>query len=110
MANSSRTEEAVLNVIDLYTWPTPNGHKVQIMLEELGVRYNVFPVDITQGQQFHLDYLALNPNHKVPTIVDSEGPDGSPLAVFETGAILIYLAEKYSRFLPTGARMPCVNG
>jgi GST-like protein len=92
-------------VIDLHTWPTPNGHKVQIMLEELGVRYNVFPVDITQGRQFHPDYLALNPNHKVPTIVDSEGPDGSPLAVFETGAILIYLAEKYGRFLPTGARM-----
>lgn len=88
-------------MIHLYTWPTPNGHKVQIMLEELSVRYDVVPVDITQGKQFDPTYLALNPNNKVPTIVDDEGPDGSPFAVFETGAILIYLAEKFGRFLPS---------
>lgn len=87
-------------MIDLYTWPTPNGHKVQIMLEEVGVPYDVHPVDITEGAQFDAAYLALNPNNKVPTIVDRDGPDGAPYVVFETGAILMYLAEKTGRFLP----------
>jgi len=87
-------------VIHLYTWPTPNGHKVQIMLEELDLKYDVVPIDITQGKQFDPTYLALNPNNKVPTIVDDDGPEGRPFVVFETGAILIYLAEKFGRFLP----------
>ncbi len=87
-------------MIDLYTWPTPNGHKVQIMLEEVGLAYTVHPVDITEGDQFAADYLALNPNNKVPTIVDHDGPNGRPYTVFETGAILIYLAEKTGALLP----------
>lgn len=94
-------------MIELYTWPTPNGHKVQMMLEETGLPYEVIPVDITRGEQFADAYLAINPNNKVPTIVDRavdrDGPDGSPYAVMETGAILLYLAEKAGRFLPTGA-------
>jgi GSH-dependent disulfide-bond oxidoreductase len=91
-------------MIHLYTWPTPNGHKVQILIEELGVPYEVHPIDIIRGAQFDPGYLSLNPNNKVPTIVDDEGPDGTPMTVFETGAILIYLAEKYGRFLPSEAR------
>ncbi|WFU82478.1 glutathione S-transferase N-terminal domain-containing protein [Bradyrhizobium sp. CIAT3101] len=91
-------------MIKLYTWPTPNGHKVQIMLEEIGLPYSVHPIDITQGAQFEPAYLALNPNNKVPTIVDEEGPDGRPFTVFETGAILIYLAEKTGRFMPSDPR------
>lgn len=90
-------------MIHLYTWPTPNGHKVQIMLEEVGVLYTVHPIDITHGAQFDPNYLALNPN-KVLTIVDEDGPDGEPLTVFETGAILIYLAEKTGQLMPTAPR------
>jgi GST-like protein len=88
-------------VIDLYTWPTPNGQKAQIVLEEVGLPYRVVPVNITKGEQFHRDYLALNPNNKVPTIVDHE-PRGTtrPFAVFESGAILLYLAEKSGRLIP----------
>lgn len=91
-------------MIKLYTWPTPNGHKVQIMLEEVGLPYSVHPIDITQGAQFDPTYLALNPNNKVPTIVDEEGPDGKPITVFETGAILIHLAEKTGRFMSSDLR------
>lgn len=87
-------------MIYLYTWPTPNGHKVQIMLEEVGLPYTVHPVDITRGAQFEPHYLALNPNNKVPTIVDEGGPHGKPFTVFETGAILIYLAEKTGQLMP----------
>ncbi len=87
-------------MIELYTWPTPNGHKVQILLEETGLPYTARPVDITAGAQFDPDYLAVNPNRKVPAILDREGPGGGPYAVFESGAILIYLAEKAGRFLP----------
>src|ERR1700716_3610425 len=94
-------------MIKLYTWPTPNGYKVQIMLEEVGVPYTVHPIDITRGAQFDSNYLALNPNNKVPTIVDDEGPDGAPITVFETGAILIYLAEKTGRFIPSDGRARC---
>jgi GST-like protein len=89
-------------MIDLYTWPTPNGFKVSILLEELGLPYNVIPVDIGKGAQFEPDYLKLNPNNKMPTIVDNEGPDGRPYAVMESGAILIYLADKHGKFLPKG--------
>jgi GSH-dependent disulfide-bond oxidoreductase len=94
-------------MIELYTWPTPNGHKVQIMLEEIGMPYTIHPIDITRGAQFDPDYLALNPNNRVPTIVDEDGPDGAPITVFETGAILIYLAEKTGRFIPSEARARC---
>jgi GST-like protein len=87
-------------MIDLYTWTTPNGRKISIMLEELGLPYAVRPIDIRANEQFKPEYVALNPNSKIPTIVDSEGPDGKPLAVFESGAILIYLAEKTDKFLP----------
>lgn len=87
-------------MIDLYTWFCPNGHKVHIMLEETGLDYTVKPVSIVSGDQFEDAYRALNPNAKVPTIVDHEGPEGAPLTVFETGAILIYLAEKTGQFMP----------
>lgn len=81
-------------MIDLYTWGTPNGRKVSIMLEELGLDYRVHTVDITQDEQFAPEFLKLNPNNKIPVIVDDDGPDDAPITVFETGAILIYLAEK----------------
>lgn len=88
-------------MIDLYTWSTSNGRKASIMLEELGADYTVHPIDIGKGDQFTPEYLAINPNGKIPAIVDSDGPGGAPITVFESGAILIYLAEKYGRFLPT---------
>ena len=91
-------------MIDLYTWSTPNGRKVSIMLEEVGLAYTVHPVDIRKGEQHEPDFVAISPNHKIPAIVDTEGPDGKPFALFESGAILIYLAEKtQSPLLPTGA-------
>ena len=91
-------------MIDLYTWSTPNGRKVSIMLEEVGLAYTVRPVDIRKGEQHKPDFLAISPNNKIPAIVDSQGPDGTPFALFESGAILIYLAEKTkSALLPTGA-------
>ncbi len=91
-------------MIDLYTWRTPNGRKASIMLEEVGLPYRVHAIDLGAADQTTPDYLALNPNGKIPTIVDQDGPDGKPLTVFESGAILIYLAEKTGRFLPTDAR------
>ena len=86
--------------IQLYTWGTPNGRKVSIALEELGLPYDVHPIDITKDQQFDPAYLKISPNNKIPAIVDPEGPDGKPLALFESGAILIWLAEKTGRLLP----------
>jgi GST-like protein len=88
-------------MIDLYTSPTPNGFKVSIMLEETTLPYTVIPIDINKGDQFDRDYLKLNPNNKIPTIVDSDGPDGGPYTVFESGAILMYLAEKSGLLMPT---------
>lgn len=88
-------------MIDLYTWPTPNGFKVSIMLEEIGLPYNVIPIDIGTGDQFDPDYLKINPNNKMPSIVDQDGPDGKPYPMFESGAILMYLAEKSGRFMPS---------
>jgi GST-like protein len=82
-------------VIDAYSWPTPNGHKVHIMLEEIGCPYRVLPINIRIGDQFTAAFRRLNPNGKIPAIVDPEGPDGQPITVFESGAILIYLAQKY---------------
>ncbi len=91
-------------MIDLYTWPTPNGHKVHIMLEEVGLAYKVHPIDIGAGDQFDPAFLAISPNNKMPAITDHEGPDGAPISIFESGAILIYLAEKTGRFLPSEPR------
>ncbi|MDX1541388.1 MAG: glutathione S-transferase N-terminal domain-containing protein [Geminicoccaceae bacterium] len=91
-------------MIDLYTWPTPNGHKVHIMLEECGLSYTVHPIDIGAGDQFDPAFLKISPNNKMPAMVDPDGPDERPISLFESGAILIYLAEKTGRFLPTDAR------
>lgn len=91
-------------MITLYTWGTPNGRKISIALEELGLDYTVRAVDITRGEQLAPDFLALNPNHKIPVIVDDDGPDGAPITLIESGAILIYLAEKTGRLLPTEPR------
>lgn len=86
--------------IQLYSLPTPNGVKVSAMLEEVGLAYEAHLVDIMKGDQFTPEFLSLNPNNKIPAILDPEGPNGKPLALFETGAILIYLAEKTGKFLP----------
>ena len=92
-------------MIDLYTWATPNGRKVSIMLEELGLDYTIHEVDISKGQQREPEFLAISPNNKIPGIVDSDGPGGEPIKMFETGAILIYLAEKESSELyPSDSR------
>jgi GST-like protein len=87
-------------MIDLYSWPTPNGHKVHVMLEECALPYRVHPVDIGAGEQFAPDFLAISPNNKIPAMVDSDGPGGRPFALFESGAILIYLAAKTGQLLP----------
>ncbi len=87
-------------MIDLYSWATPNGHKVHIMLEECGLPYRVHAVDIGAGDQFKPAFLQISPNNKIPAITDSEGPDGRPISLFESGAILLYLAAKTSRLLP----------
>ena len=86
-------------MIDLYSWATPNGHKIHIMLEECGLSYRAHPVDIGQGDQFKAEFLALNPNHRIPAITDSDGPDGKPISLFESGAILLYLAGKTGKFV-----------
>jgi GSH-dependent disulfide-bond oxidoreductase len=91
-------------MIDLYTWTTPNGRKVSIMLEECGLPYRVHKIDIGKGEQFAPEYLKINPNGKIPGIVDPDGPDGKPIAMMESGAILVYLAGKIGRFLPKSAR------
>jgi GST-like protein len=87
-------------MIILYAWPTPNAHKVSIMLEECALDYEVATVDITAGDQFKPEFLALSPNNRMPAVIDHDGPDGGDVAVFESGAILIYLAEKCGKFLP----------
>ena len=87
-------------MIQLYTWATPNGKKVSVMLEELELPYEVHPINIAKGDQLKPEYLAINPNNKIPAIIDSDGPDGKPLKLFESGAILMYLAEKTGKFLP----------
>lgn len=90
--------------IDLYYFPTANGHKITIMLEELGVPYTVHPIHIGKGEQFAPEFLAISPNNRIPAIVDPEGPGGAPISVFESGAILKYLAEKFGKFYPTDPR------
>ncbi len=91
-------------MIDVYTWPTPNGHKVHIMLEETGLPYRVHAVNIGKGDQFTPEFLAISPNNKIPAIVDDEGPDGTPMSLFESGAILLYLASKTGMLLPESIR------
>ena len=91
-------------MIQVYSWPTPNGHKVHIMLEECRLAYRVHPVDIGAGEQFTPDFLAISPNNKIPAITDSEGPDGQPISLFESGAILLYLAGKTGKLLPADVR------
>ncbi|OAN48419.1 glutathione S-transferase N-terminal domain-containing protein [Magnetospirillum moscoviense] len=91
-------------MIELYTWGTPNGRKVSIMLEECGLPYRVHPIDIGKGDQFASGFLAINPNSKIPAIIDTDGPGGQPLSLFESGAILIYLAEKTGCLLPSDPR------
>lgn len=90
-------------MIDLYTWSTPNGRKISILLEALGLEYRVHPVNILKDEQFTPAFLAISPNNKIPAIVDSKGPEGVPISLFETGAILLYLADKTGRFLPNDA-------
>lgn len=92
-------------MIDLYYWPTPNGHKITLFLEESGLAYRIVPIDIGKGEQFDPTFLAISPNNRMPAIVDHEPADGSgPLSVFESGAILLYLAEKTGQFLPADLR------
>jgi GST-like protein len=91
-------------MIEVYSWPTPNGHKVHVMLEECALPYKAIAVDIGKGDQFRSDFLAISPNNKIPAIVDPDGPDGQPISLFESGAILLYLAGKTARFLPASSR------
>jgi GST-like protein len=91
-------------MIDLYTWTTPNGRKISIMLEELGLPYRVHAINIGKDDQFKPEYIKINPNSKIPSIVDPEGPDGKPIAMMESGAILVYLADKTGKLLAKSGR------
>lgn len=95
-------------MIDVYSWPTPNGHKVHVMLEECGFRlgrdWQVHPIDIGRGDQFNPEFLKISPNNKIPALVDPDGPDGKPISLFESGAILLYLAAKTGKLLPRSDR------
>ena len=95
-------------MIKVYSWPTPNGHKVHVMLEECGLRlgrdWEAIPINIGTGDQFGLKFLKISPNNKIPALVDPHGPDGKPISVFESGAILLYLAAKTGKFLPKSDR------
>jgi GSH-dependent disulfide-bond oxidoreductase len=98
-------------MIDVYTWPTPNGHKVHIMLEETGLDYRIHAINIRNGDQFTSHFLSVSPNNRIPAIIDRQGPDGEPLSLFESGAILLYLASKSGKFLPAdiSERWTCVQ-
>jgi GST-like protein len=91
-------------MIEVYSWPTPNGHKVHILLEELRCDYRMVAINIRKGEQFATDFKAISPNSKIPAIVDLDGPGGQPISIFESGAILMYLAEKHGRFMPANMR------
>lgn len=91
-------------MIDLYTWPTPNGHKIHIALEEMGLPYKVHPVNIRTGEQFQPAFLEVSPNNRIPALVDTDGPGGKPMSLFESGAMLIYLASKSGKLMPTDDR------
>src|SRR3954467_14310407 len=90
--------------IELHTWNTPNGRKISVVLEEMGLPYKVIPVNIGKGEQMAPAFLKISPNNKIPAIVDPDGPDGKPISIFESGAILLYLAAKTGRFLPADVR------
>jgi GSH-dependent disulfide-bond oxidoreductase len=98
-------------MIDAYSWATPNGHKVHIMLEETGLKYRVHGINIRLGDQFKLEFLKISPNNRIPAIVDHRGPNGKPISLFESGAILLYLASKTGMFLPADMheRWSCVQ-
>jgi GST-like protein len=98
-------------VIELHTYNTPNGRKISVALEEMGLPYTVKVVDITRNEQFNPDFLRISPNNRIPAIIDPEGPGGQPISVFESGAILLYLGEKTGRFLPRDlrARVPVLE-
>lgn len=98
-------------MIELHTWNTPNGRKISVALEEMALPYRVVPVDISQGKQFEPAFLAISPNNRIPAIVDPDGPGGTPISVFESGAILLYLGEKTGQFLPADlrARVPVLE-
>lgn len=91
-------------MIEVYSWATPNGHKVHIMMEECNLAYQAIPVNIGTGDQFKPEFLGISPNNKIPAIVDPNGPDGQPISLFESGAILLYLAGKTGKFLPSSTR------
>lgn len=91
-------------MIDVYYWPTPNGHKITIALEEMGLPYAIKPINIGKGDQFKPEFLAFSPNNRIPAIIDHDTPDGEPQSIFESGAILLYLAEKTGQFMPADAR------
>jgi GST-like protein len=91
-------------MIQVYSWPTPNGHKVHIMLEECGLAWQAHGVDIGKGEQFAPEFLKISPNNKIPAMVDPHGPDGKPISLFESGAILVYLAAKTGKFMPSTDR------
>jgi len=95
-----RQDEREDVMIELYYWPTPNGHKITIALEELGLSYEVKPVNIGKGDQFRADFLAFSPNNRMPAIIDHDGPDGQRITVFESGAVLLYLAQKTGQLMP----------
>jgi GSH-dependent disulfide-bond oxidoreductase len=90
--------------IELYAWNTPNGRKISVALEEMDLPYTVHPIDISKGEQFAPAFLKISPNNRIPAIVDPEGPEGAPISVFESGAILIYLGEKSGKFWPADLR------
>src|SRR5262249_23600876 len=93
-----------VHMIDVYTWPTPNGHKIHIALEEMGLSYRIHGVNIRTGEQFKPEFLKMSPNTRIPAIVDSEGPGGKPISIFESGAILLYLASKSGKLMPADPR------
>src|SRR3984957_2331674 len=90
--------------IELWTWNTPNGRKISVALEEMGLPYTVRTVNISKDEQFNPEFLKISPNNRIPAIIDPDGPDGKPISVFESGAILIYLAEKTGKFMPSNMR------
>src|SRR6201746_2583082 len=91
-------------MIEVYSWATPNGHKVHIMLEECGLAYRALPIDIGAGDQFKPEFLKISPNNKIPALTDPDGRDGKPISLFESGAILVYLAAKTGKFMPKSDR------
>jgi GST-like protein len=88
--------------IELHTWDTPNGRKISVSLEEMGLTYTVHPVNIFKGEQFDPAFLKISPNNRIPAIVDPDGPGGGPISLFESGAILVYLGKKTGKFWPKG--------